>query len=139
MLDKNMYLSYILRQKGDYAMYNIIFYKDAKGNEPVKDYIVSLTCEKTKSNSVRLHKIQDYLNILKQCGTRAGMPYVRHLKGNIWELRPLKDRILFATYGGSDIVLLLRFQKKSKKAPRRKIKKANKLMKDYEERSKDNE
>ena len=120
-------------------MYKIIFYKDAKGNEPVKDYIVSLKREKTKSNSARLQKVQDYLNILEQCGTRAGMPYVRHLKGNLWELRPLKDRILFVTYSGSDIVLLLQFQKKTKKTPRQKIKKAKKLMKDYEERSKDNE
>ncbi len=28
-------------------------------------------------------------------GTAAGEPYVKHLDGEIWELRPLRDRILF--------------------------------------------
>lgn len=120
-------------------MYNINFYKDEKGNEPVKEYIISLKAKNTKDSLIKLQKIQDYLNILKVNGTRAGLPYVRHLYGDIWELRPLKDRILFFGYDGNNIILLSHFRKMTQKTPPREIKKANKLMKDYIERSKDNE
>lgn len=120
-------------------MYNINFYKDQKGNEPVKDYIVSLKAKGTKDSLIKLNKIQDYLNVLKANGTRAGMPFVRHLDGDIWELRPLKDRILFFGYDGNNIILLSHFKKTTQKTPPREIKKANKLMKDYVERSKENE
>ena len=81
-------------------MYKISFYMDKKGNEPVKEYIISLKAKNTKDSLIKLNKIQDYLNILRQNGTRAGMPFMRHLQGDIWELRPLKDRILFFAYDG---------------------------------------
>ena len=125
--------------KGDNAMYNINFYTDKKGNEPVKDYIVSLKAKGSRDSLLKLKKIQDYLNVLKRNGTRAGMPYVRHLDGDIWELRPLKDRILFFGYDGNNIILLSHFKKMTQKTPPREIKKAQKLMKDYIERSKEDE
>lgn len=96
-------------------MYNIFFYKDKKGNEPVKEYIISLKKKNSKDSLIKLQKIQDYLNILRENGTRAGMPFVRHLDGELWELRPLKDRILFFAYNGNDIILLSQFQKKHRK------------------------
>ena len=37
----------------------------------------------------------DYIELLSQHGTRAGQPYIKHLDAEIWELRPLRDRILF--------------------------------------------
>lgn len=45
-------------------MYNIFFYKDKKGNEPVKEYIISLKKKNSKDSLIKLQKIQDYLNIL---------------------------------------------------------------------------
>lgn len=120
-------------------MYNINFYRDAKGNEPVKEYIISLKAKETKDSRIKLNKIQDYLGVLRENGTRAGEPYVKHLEGEIWELRPLKDRILFFGYDGNNIILLSHFRKMTQKTPKKEIKKANKLMKDYLERSKANE
>ena len=116
-------------------MYNINFYKDEKGNEPVKDYIISLKVKNTKDSLIKLKKIQEYLDVLRDNGTRAGMPFVRHLEGDIWELRPLKDRILFFGYDGNNIILLSYFKKKTQKTPPREIKKTIKLMENYKERS----
>ena len=45
-----------------------------------------------------MHKIQDYLTMLKIEGTMIGEPFIKHLEGEIWELRPLRDRILFAAW-----------------------------------------
>ena len=47
-------------------MYDIIFYKDSKGIEPVKEYILSLFCNDSKENRMRRNKIQDYIGILEQ-------------------------------------------------------------------------
>ena len=42
-------------------------------------------------------------------------------------------------YDGDNIILLSHFKKTTQKTPQREIKKANKLMKDYIERSRDYE
>ena len=125
--------------KGDYAMFKIKFYRDKKGREPVRDYIVSLKTKNTKDSLVKLHKIQDYINLLSENGTQIGMPIVRHLEGDIWELRPMKDRILFFTFEGEYIVFLSHFRKMTQKTPKMEIKKADKCRKDFIERSKEYE
>ena len=69
-------------------------------------------------------KIQDYINILATYGTRAGEKYVKHLQGEIWELRPLRDRILFAAWTGKTFVILHHFMKTTQKTPKEEIEKA---------------
>ena len=46
---------------------------------------------------------------------------MKHLEGDIWELRPLRDRILFAAWVGDSFVLLHHFVKKTQKTPQREI------------------
>ena len=116
-------------------MYSIEFYKDKDGNEPVKEYISSLAGKNDKDSRVNLNKIRDYIKTLSEYGTRAGEPYVKHIEGEIWELRPLRNRILFFGYDGNKIILLSYFIKKTQKTPQREIDKAKRLMKDHKERS----
>ena len=116
-------------------MYSIEFYKDKDGNEPVKEYISSLAGKNDKDSRVNLNKIRDYIKTLSEYGTRAGEPYVKHIEGEIWELRPLRNRILFFGYDGNKIILLSHFIKKTQKTPQRDIDKAKRLMKDHKERS----
>ena len=61
--------------------------------------------------------------------------YVKHLDGDIWELRPLRDRILFAGVVDGKYVLLHQFMKKTQKTPAREIIKAKNELKDFKERS----
>ena len=35
-------------------------------------------------------------DMLEELGTRVGEPVTKHLDGEIWELRPLKNRFLYA-------------------------------------------
>lgn len=116
-------------------MYSVEFYKDKDGNEPVKEYISSLAGKNDKDSRVNLNKIRDYIKTLSEYGTRAGEPYVKHIEGEIWELRPLRNRILFFGYDGNKIILLSHFIKKTQKTPQREIDKAKRLMKDHKERS----
>lgn len=116
-------------------MYQIYFYRDKNGKEPVAEYIKELAQKKDKDSRINLNKIRDYIQTLSEYGTRAGEPYVKHLDGDIWELRPLRNRILFFGYDGERFILLSHFIKKTQKTPPREIEKAKRLMKDYTERS----
>lgn len=46
-------------------MYPIHFYKDSNGHEPVREYIETLAMHSSKDSRIKLHKIQDYLTMLK--------------------------------------------------------------------------
>lgn len=117
-------------------MYKIYFYMDKSGKEPVKEYIAELAGRKDKDSRIKLNKIRDYVKALSEYGTRAGEPYIKHLEGDIWELRPLRDRILFAAWDGSGFVLLHVFMKQTQKTPQREIERAKRSLTDYRERRK---
>lgn len=120
--------------KGLAVLYKIIFYKDKNGAEPVKEYIRGLLGRSDKDSRIKLNKIQDYMAMLEQYGTGAGEPYVKHLEGEIWELRPLRERMLFAAWIDGGFVLLHHFMKKTQKTPRREIEQAVRELADFMER-----
>lgn len=115
-------------------MYKIYFYQDEKGHEPVREYMDYLTSRKDKDSRIKATKIREYVKILSINGTRAGEEYTKHLDGEIWELRPLDDRILFAAWYQNSFVLLHQFRKKTQKTPRREIEKAKRELEDIKRR-----
>ena len=116
-------------------MHKIFFYKDKKGNEPVLDYLRELSEKSDKDSRIKANKINDYIEMLSQYGTQAGEPYIKHLEGEIWELRPLRDRIFFAAWHNGSFILLHSFVKKTQKTPAREIKQAKRELSDFIERS----
>ena len=120
-------------------MYKIKFYKDKKGRQPAKEFIQELAGKKDKNSRVNLNKINDYIEALKQNGTRLGMPFVRHLEDDLWELRPLGNRIFFAVWIDGIFVLLHGYEKKSQKTPEKELKRARQEIRDLRERSLDND
>ena len=120
-------------------MFNIKLYRDAKGNQPIKEYLNDLANKTDKSSRIKLGKIDYYLQVLREYGTRAGKPFVKHIDDDIWELRPLSDRFFFFGWQGNRFILLHHYVKKSKKAPPQEIEQAKRNMKDFIERSKLNE
>jgi phage-related protein len=79
-------------------MFEIILYENNKGKSSVKERIIDLKkkANTDKSARIALHKIYEYVAILERMGTRAGEKYTKHIVGDIWELRPLSDRIFFS-------------------------------------------
>ena len=116
-------------------MFKVVFYRDARGNEPVKDAISEMVRGNGKNARINAAKFAEYLKILEHLGTRAGMPYVKHISGEIWELRPLRNRILFFAFTGTEFVLLHHFIKKTQKTPAREIEQAIRNMNDFKERT----
>ncbi len=116
-------------------MHKIYFYRDKDGKEPVKEYLSQLASQKSKDSRIKFTKIRDYISILSEYVTTAGEPYIKHLDGEIWELRPLRDRILFAAWSGDGYVLLHFFMKQTQKTPIREIERAKRNLQDYLKRS----
>ncbi len=112
-------------------MYNIIIYEDKNGQSEVKDYIEKLKQKASKDSLIKFKKIISYIRMLKEEGLNLREPYIKHIENNIWELRPLRDRILFAYYDKNTFILLNVFMKYTQKTPRREIEKAKKYLKDY--------
>jgi phage-related protein len=114
-------------------MYNIVLYKDAHGNCPMKDFMFSLDM-RAKSNkraAVLLKKILYTMDLLKAGGTRCGEKFTKQVEGKLWELRPDDHRIFFFMWNGNNLVLLHSFRKTTKKTPSLEIAQAKREMNDW--------
>lgn len=80
--------------------YDVVFYEDANGCQPVVEYMRQLQGENSKDARIKLTKIRDYVKLLKMNGPRLVEPYSKHLEGEIYELRPASNRILYAGWTG---------------------------------------
>ena len=91
---------------------NVRFFRTEAGNEPVREWLTDLPREHRRLVGTDIKTVQ--------LGWPIGMPVVRKLDKDLWEVRiDLGDtnaRVLF-TVVGSDMVLLHGFIKKSQKIP----------------------
>ena len=120
-------------------MYDIIFYRDKNGKSPIADYLRELVAKGDKDSRIKANKINDYIEYLAREGQNAKEPYIKHIDGEIWELRPIRDRILFTAWKDNKFVLLHHFVKKTQKTPQREIDRAKNNLADFKERSYINE
>ena len=120
-------------------MYTVEFYEDKNGVSEVRDYFMKLAKEAETDKNARINKnkIFSYVRALEEYGTRIGNPIVKHIDGNLWELRPLNNRIFFFYWKDNKFVLVHYYIKKSQKAPKKVIKKAMSNIKDCIERNGD--
>lgn len=78
-------------------MFRIEIFEDNKGESTVLALLKNLEKKsKTEKRSrIELNKILEYIQILQDHGTYAGSKFVKHIVGDIWELRPQSNRIFF--------------------------------------------
>lgn len=114
--------------------YTVEFYEDKNGKSEVQEYLIRLAKEaKTDKNArININKIFAYIKALEEYGTRIGKPIVKHIEGNLWELRPLSNRIFFFYWKDNKFILVHYYIKKSQKLPRKE--KALRNIKDWIER-----
>lgn len=114
-------------------MYKVELYHDAKGRSELLDTLRKLEDKSSTDKEARTA----YLSMLKAIseleghGTRIGMPTVRHVRGEIWELRPKSQRVFFFFWKDNTFVLLHSYTKKTQKTPRREIMKAERKKRDW--------
>ena len=119
-------------------MYSIEIYENSHGESELRDFLKDLSsrAKNNKEARINLDKIVAYIDALEEYGTRIGQPVTKHLEDEIWELRPLSNRILYAYYEDNKFILLHSFTKKQQKTPKREIEKAKRELEDYKRRNK---
>ena len=112
-------------------MWEIELYSTDTHEEVVADFLDGLP---------RKHRAKAFweIELLSTYGTSLKQPYVKHIDGDLWELR-IKfssdiSRIFYFVATDTKIVLLHGFVKKTDKTPPNEIETANKRMADYKER-----
>lgn len=93
----------------------------------------------TKDNRIKFNKISIYIELLAKNGLTLNENYLKHIEKEIWELRPLRDRILFANWSNNEFIVLSIFMKETRKTPKKEIEKAKKLLEDYRKRRNESE
>ena len=97
---------------GTEPILSVVFFRTASGNEPVREWLKSLSRQERRIIG------QDIKTV--QFGWPLGMPVVRKLDKGLWEVRSrLPDRIarVIFTTGEGRMILLHGFIKKSQKTP----------------------
>lgn len=92
------------------------FYQTTSGNEPVREWLLSLSGADRKAIGVEMKAVQ--------FGWPIGMPLVRKIQTGIWEVRvDLANRIarILFTIRQDEMVLLHGFIKKSQSLPRQEL------------------
>ena len=116
-------------------MFEVVTYKDRRGKDEIGEFILDLDkkAQTNKDARINLAKIREYIVTLKKYGTAIGPPEIKRIRGSkdLWELRPLKNRIFFAYWKENIFVLLHHFTKKSGKTPAYEIERAEKALKDW--------
>ncbi len=110
----------------------IEFYQDARQRRPVKEWLDELDA-KDRARVLRT------ANLLAEHGTQLGMPYSRHVRGKIWELRIAavrRDyRVLYFAWVDRRFVLLHAFAKQTPKTPVADLEIAERRLADHQARS----
>jgi phage-related protein len=109
---------------GDEMRLQVYFFKTTSGKQPVRDWLKEMPLEDRKI-------IGDDLKTA-QFGWPLGMPLIRKIDPNLWEVRSkLQNRIarVLFTVDGDKMVLLHGFIKKSQKTPANDLKIAKQRLK----------
>lgn len=96
---------------------NVVFFRTDTGREPVREWLKSLDKKDRKAIGEDIKLVQFRWPL--------GMPLVRKMETDLWEVRSNLSggRIarVFFTVGGSEMALLHGFIKKSQKTPQRNL------------------
>jgi phage-related protein len=105
---------------------SVLFYKTESSREPVREWLKSLRTEDKKEIG------QDIKTA--QFGWPLGMPLIRKLEKDLWEVRSsIKDGIarVFFTVDGDTMILLHGFVKKSQATPQGELEVARERKRKY--------
>lgn len=112
--------------------WQVVFYQDDAGVEPVKDFIL-------EQPDGAIAEILHVLKLLREFNVQLGLPYVRKMgKSGLRELRIKHSsdlyRIFYFAYIGQKLVLLHAILKKGARTPPGDLETALQRMDDYTER-----
>lgn len=105
-------------------MKQVVYYFDAKGKNPVWEFISGLSPDERD-------KCFEYIAYLEAMGEQVRRPVGDYLGGKLYELRPKQTRILYFFMLKDHAVLVHAFRKRTDAVPEREIKIAVRNMEDF--------
>ena len=109
-------------------MFEIVFYRDKKGNCPVKIFLDS-TSTKMRARLLMI------MSLLERNGPSLREPYSKSIGNGIFEIRAKSGsdiaRVFYFFAEGKRIIVTNGFIKKSQKLPKKEIRMAEKYRSDY--------
>lgn len=113
------------------SQWKVEFYLAANGKSPVLEWL------QTQDSKVQA-KFARIFDLLQLNGTSVGQPYVKPVRGKLYEVRISQSknifRIIYFAYVGQRFVMLSGFQKKTQKTPQKELDLAEARMKAFLER-----
>lgn len=113
--------------------FEIVFYKDNKGNSPIEDFVLQLT----KKNRKLAAKTRQSIQKLRSRAYHKE-PLSKYIEQALWELRIKSGndiiRIIYTFTRGRIIILLHIFIKKQQKMPEKELGLARKRLKEIKMR-----
>ena len=107
--------------------WTVEYYETGDGRETVLDEMRSF-------GSKEAARIVRTIGLLEEFGLSLSGSYVKHIRGEIWELRATRFRVLYFTFTGRKLVMLRAFMKKSRTTPKSEIAIPERRMNDYTSR-----
>lgn len=109
----------------------VIYYISPKGNNPVKEFLESIS----KKQKAKVFKI---FQLLQEYGLSSIIPHVKKITGTpLWEIRILGQdniRVIYATIQKDFILVLHGFSKKTQKTPAKEITTSLRRYSDWKQR-----
>jgi phage-related protein len=118
-------------KNGEIKGFDVVFFETESGKQPVREFIKQLSKEDQKEVGADIRVVQDSFPI--------GLPLVRKLKPELWEIRSfIKNGIsrIFFTFFDKKIIFLHAFVKKMQKTPLKEIDVAIKRLKEFKKMQK---
>ena len=114
-------------------MFKVLFYENQNGESELKSDISVLAQKSISSKNARIQfkQINYCIESLAKWGVNLPNVITKHIKEDIWELRPGNNRILYFFFQNDTYVLLHMFRKTTNKTPKREIEKAIRERDDY--------
>lgn len=115
---------------GIQGRWTVLFYEDVRGRQPVREWLDELGSRSPAEQGAVLH----HIDLLAEFGVLLGEPYSRQLSGRLRELRVGPWRITYFADPRRRFILLTSFRKRTRKADREQIRKADRLVQDWLDR-----
>ena len=114
-------------------MADVEIYTNKSNEQPFYTFLEEL---KKAGDFESVLKIDSYVNLLKVLGNDIckNSNWAKHLKDDLYELRPKNKRILYFSYVNGKYVILHGFIKKTNKTPSEEIERAMREIEDYKRR-----
>ena len=119
-------------------MYEVHFYVDKQGRQPVKEDLMALRdiSKTNKKARMQYEIILAYIRSLEMYGTKISDSVIKYIGDGMWELKPMPHQIFLFCQKDNKFILIHHFVQKARAIPIKEMAQAQSNLQDFKERTK---